>query len=307
MEGNRVYEDGTVTGKIIKGIGGFYYVAAEDGKVYECKARGAFRKEKLRPLVGDDCELSVLDAEACLGSVDRILARRNELIRPAVANTDQAIVIFAASKPEPGERLIDRYLVGMSYVDMPVILVINKVDAERKRAEELRELYEQVGYRVLLTSAKTGEGVDGLSSLLEGKTSVLSGPSGVGKSSLMNAVFPGFEAKTGSISEKIGRGRHTTRHSELIRVAKATYLCDTPGFSSVELPERMTEETLELCFPEFSEYMGTCRFGTSCRHMAEPDCSVKRAVEEGHIKKSRYESYLGLQEILRSRRKSEWN
>ena len=296
-----------MTGKIIKGIGGFYYVAAEDGKLYECKARGAFRKEKLRPLVGDDCELSVLDAEDLLGSVDRILPRRNELIRPAVANTDQAIVIFAASKPEPGERLIDRYLVGMSYVDMPVILVINKVDTARERAEELRTLYQGAGYRVLLTSAKTGEGVDELRQLLDGKTSVLSGASGVGKSSLMNALFPDFAAETGGISERIGRGKHTTRHSELTRAGRDTYLCDTPGFSSVELPEGLSEETLELCFPEFAEHLGSCRFGSSCRHLAEPDCTVKQAVVDGHIAVSRYESYRDFQEILRNRRKSEWN
>ncbi len=292
-------------GKIIKGVGGFYYVAAEDGKLYECKARGAFRKDRMRPLVGDDCEIEVLNAGACLGNVERILPRRSALIRPAVANTDQAIVIFAASNPEPGYGLIDRYLVRMEHVEMPVLLVINKVDENPERAKELKNVYEKAGYRVLLTSAKTGEGVDLLHTELEGKTSVLSGPSGVGKSSLMNALYPDFGAETGEISEKIKRGRHTTRHSELLQVADHTFLCDTPGFSSVELPEGLDEEGLAFCFPEFSEYLGKCRF-VSCRHMSEPDCAVKEAVEKGEIPSSRYEGYQSFMEMLKDRRKKEW-
>ncbi len=292
-------------GKIIKGIGGFYYVAAEDGKLYECKARGVFRKLGMRPLVGDDCKIEILDAEKCLGNVEEVLPRRNALTRPAVANTDQAIVIFAVSSPEPSFGLIDRYLVGMSYVDMPVLLVLNKVDQNRERAEELQSVYERAGYRVLLTSAKSGEGVELLKSALKGKTSVLSGPSGVGKSSLMNVLFPAFGAKTGEISEKIGRGKHTTRHSELTLVEQDTYLCDTPGFSSVELPEQVNEENLPLCFPEFDPFLGKCRF-VSCRHLAEPDCAVKKAVEEGCIGESRYDSYRAFQELLKNRRKTEW-
>ena len=292
-------------GKIIKGIGGFYYVAAEDGKLYECKARGVFRKEGMRPLVGDDCRIEILDAGKNTGNVEEVLPRRNALTRPAVANTDQAIVIFAVSSPEPSFGLIDRYLVGMSYVDMPVILVLNKVDQNRERAETLCEIYKKAGYPVLLTSAKTGEGVELLRDILEGKTSVLSGPSGVGKSSLMNRLFPEFGAKTGEISEKIGRGRHTTRHSELSLVGTDTYLCDTPGFSSVELPERVDEESLPLCFPEFEPYLGKCRF-VSCRHLAEPDCAVKEAVEHGEIGRSRYASYQAFQELLKNRRKMEW-
>lgn len=292
-------------GKIIKGIGGFYYVAAEDEKIYECKARGAFRKERMRPLVGDDCEISVQDTEACLGTVDRILPRRNELIRPAVANTDQAIVIFAASRPEPSPGLMDRYLVGMTYVDMPVMLVINKLDQDEEKAGELKALYTAAGYRVFLTSAKRGDGLAELRGELSGKTSVLSGPSGVGKSSLMNQLFPGFAAKTGSISEKIGRGKHTTRHTELVVAGAETYLLDTPGFSSVELPEGLTEESLPLCFPEFEPYLGKCRF-VSCMHMVEPDCAVRQAVESGEICSSRYESYQSFMQILKTRRRSEW-
>ncbi len=294
-----------MTGKIIKGIGGFYYVAAEDGKLYECKARGVFRKEKMRPLVGDDCEIEILDAGACLGNVEKVLPRRNALTRPAVANADQAIVIFAASHPEPGYGLIDRYLVRMSYVDMPVILLINKVDENRERAEELQAVYGKAGYTVVLTSARTGEGMEQVRQLLEGKTSVFSGPSGVGKSSVLNRLYPEMNAETGAISEKIGRGKHTTRHSELTAVGGGTFLCDTPGFSSVELPEQVQEDTLELCFPEFAPYLGSCRFA-SCRHLSEPDCSVKQALEQGEIGQTRYNSYTAFQDILRDRRKNEW-
>lgn len=294
-----------MNGKIVKGIGGFYYVAAEDGKLYECKARGVFRKEKMRPLVGDDCEIEILDAEANLGNVEKVLPRRNTLTRPAVANADQAIVIFAASSPEPSYGLIDRYLVGMSYADMPAILVINKMDQNVERGEELRQVYEKAGYRVILTSAKQGTGIEELRTCLEKKTSVLSGPSGVGKSSLMNRLYPEFEGKVGSISEKIGRGKHTTRHSELLAVGEKTYLCDTPGFSSVELPEALDEENLQYCFPEFEPCLGKCRF-VSCRHMAEPDCAVKQAVETETIGKTRYENYTALMELLKNRRKTEW-
>ena len=292
-------------GKIIKGIGGFYYVAAEDGIVYECKARGVFRKIGMRPLVGDDCMIEILDAAEHIGNVEEVLPRRNALIRPAVANTDQAIVIFAVSTPEPSFGLIDRYLVQMSYADMPVQIVLNKVDQNRERAEDLKKIYENAGYPVFLTSARTGEGVEALHDSLAGRTSVFSGPSGVGKSSLMNRLFPAFDAKTGEVSDKIGRGKHTTRHSELTMVEPGTYLCDTPGFSSVELPERVDEESLPLCFPEFEPYLGKCRFA-SCRHLAEPDCAVKEAVEEGKIGETRYASYMAFQELLKDRRKTEW-
>ena len=292
-------------GKIVKGIGGFYYVAAEDGKLYECKARGLFRIEKLKPLIGDDCEIEILDAGACLGYVEKVLPRRNTLTRPAVANADQAIVIFAVSQPEPGYSLIDRYLVRMSYMDMPVILLFNKVDQDRAKGEELQAVYEKAGYTVVLTSAKTGEGTDRVRELLEGKTSVFSGPSGVGKSSMLNHLYPEIQMETGAISEKIGRGKHTTRHSELTAVGGGTYLCDTPGFSSVELPEQVDEAALELCFPEFLPHLGTCRFA-SCRHLSEPDCTVKQALEQGEIGKTRYESYKAFQEILKDRRKNEW-
>ncbi len=289
-------------GKIIKGIGGFYYVAAEDGIIYETRARGLFRKEGIRPSVGDDCEIEIQDAEKRTGSVISILPRRAILRRPAVVNTDQAIVIFAVSRPEPHFGLMDRYLTGMLWQEMPVTLVLNKIDQDRNRGNELQSIYTHAGFNVILTSAKTGEGVEQLRERLLGKTSVLSGPSGVGKSSLLNALFSKEQMQTGEISEKIGRGKNTTRHSELLYVGDNTYLCDTPGFSSVELPEEMDEEMLVYGFPEFTQYLGECRF-SSCRHMAEPDCGVKQALAGGEIEKSRYESYCGMMEEIRSRRK----
>ena len=289
-------------GKIVKGIGGFYYVAAADGKIYETRARGLFRKEGIRPSVGDDCEIEIPDAESLSGSVVSILPRRSILYRPVVANADQAIVIFAVSKPEPHFGLIDRYLTGMLWQEMPVILVLNKIDQDPEKGEEMADQYRRAGFTVLLTSAKKKEGIGELRASMEGKTSVLSGPSGVGKTSLLNALFPEKRMETGEISERIGRGKHTTRHSELMVVGKNTYICDTPGFSSVELPEDMDEDTLCYGFPEFTPFLGKCRF-TSCRHMAEPDCVVKQAVEDGEIEKSRYASYCSMLEELKGRRR----
>jgi ribosome biogenesis GTPase len=300
-----------LTGKIIKGIGGFYYVAvdpknAEGGEtkeiIYETRARGLFRMEGLRPLVGDDCEIAVTDAEKHTGNIEKILPRRSMLIRPAVANTDQAIVIFAVSKPEPHTGLMDRYLVQMEVYEVPVILVLNKIDQDEEAGKALAEIYRKAGFTVVLTSAKTGVGMSELKRLMKGKTSVLSGPSGVGKSSIINALFPGVRMETGEISKKIGRGKHTTRHSELMVAGDDTFLFDTPGFSSVELPEKLDEESLPLYFPEFQPYLGKCKFST-CRHLSEPDCRVKEALAEGKIEKSRYENYAGMMDELAKRRK----
>ena len=297
-----IREQHMITGKIIKGIGGFYYVAAEDGKIYETKARGLFRKDGVKPLVGDDCGIEVTDGIKCLGSILSILPRRSMLIRPAVANTDQAIVIFAVSKPEPHAGLMDRYLVGMEHQDCPVTVVLNKIDADQGTGDRLAAIYGHAGYRVVQTSAKRGDGLEELRSILKGKTSVLSGPSGVGKSSLLNALYPDHSVKTGEISERIGRGKHTTRHSELMVAGEATFLLDTPGFSSVELPPDLEEDGLVYCFPEMKQYIGACRF-SSCRHLAEPECRVKQAVQDREIEESRYESYVAMMELLKQRRK----
>lgn len=293
-------------GKIVKGIGGFYYVACENLKIYECKARGVFRNNKVKPLVGDDCEIEMVeDSEKITGNIISILPRRNKLIRPAAANADQAIIIFAAAYPEPHLGLLDRFLINMEQQEIETIICFNKIDDGSKekidKVHYYADIYSKAGYRVLLTSAHTKEGIDELKQLLKGKTSVLSGASGVGKSSILNAILPGFKAETGEISQKIKRGKNTTRHSELIQVDKDTFIMDTPGFSSMDFMD-LSEDQLMYMYREFNEYNDSCRF-TGCVHMAEPGCSVKKAVEEGNISKERYESYRSLFELLKSRRK----
>ena len=293
-------------GKIVKGIGGFYYVACEDLKIYECKARGVFRNNKVKPLVGDDCEIEMVeDSEKITGNIISILPRRNKLIRPAAANADQAIIIFAAAYPEPHLGLLDRFLINMEQQEIETIICFNKIDDGSKekidKVHYYADIYSKAGYRVLLTSAHTKEGIDELKQLLKGKTSVLSGASGVGKSSILNAILPGFKAETGEISQKIKRGKNTTRHSELIQVDKDTFIMDTPGFSSMDFMD-LSEDQLMYMYREFNEYNDSCRF-TGCVHMAEPGCSVKKAVEEGNISEERYESYRSLFELLKSRRK----
>ncbi|HCA22004.1 MAG TPA: ribosome small subunit-dependent GTPase A [Lachnospiraceae bacterium] len=289
-------------GKILKGIGGFYYVAADDNKIYECKAKGIFRNKKIKPLVGDDCEISILDAEKCIGNIDIICDRKNELIRPAAANADQAVIIFALSKPRPSINLLDRFLILMEYQHVETIICFNKEDiAGDGEAEELADIYGSAGYEVLVTSVKEKRGLDELIGRLKGKTSILAGPSGVGKSSMINALIPAAMAETGSLSEKIARGKNTTRHSELMKLDDDTFIMDTPGFSSLMLPDIEANE-LKLYYPEMLAHEGKCRFD-GCNHINEPDCVVKTAVQEGTIREKRYENYKILYEELAGRRK----
>ncbi len=291
-----------VTGKIIKGVGGFYYVYNQEAGTVVCRARGAFRKEGLKPLVGDDVEIRLTFREEVEGNVERILPRRNALVRPAVANVDQALVIFAAASPSPNFNLLDRFLAAMAYRQVPAVLCFNKADlAEQEDMERLRDIYENAGCAVLFSSARTGEGVDALRRVLSGRTTTVAGPSGVGKSSLINLLQPHAQMETGHISGKIQRGRHTTRHSQLIPLDEDTFIMDTPGFSSLYLDE-LTEQELRDCYPEFAPYEGTCRF-QGCLHLAEPDCPVKEAVENGRISAIRYENYVQLQGELRAKRR----
>ena len=277
-------------GKIIKGIAGFYYVNVVESGLYECKAKGSFRKNGIKPLVGDEVELEVLDEEEKIGNVTKILPRKNELIRPAVANIDQALVVFAVTEPKPHYNLLDRFLVMMERKEIPVILCFNKTDlAEHPEIAELEEVYASCGYPVLFTSAKKEENIEKLKQMLKGKTTSIAGPSGVGKSSLINLLQSGVQMETGSISRKIARGKHTTRHSELIMISPDSYIMDTPGFSSLYVNDFEKEE-LKYYFPEFSPYEGKCRFN-GCDHIHEPGCAVKEAVESGAIHKIRYEDY----------------
>ena len=291
-----------MTGKIIKGISGFYYVYVEGAGLYECKAKGAFRKQKIKPLVGDNVEIAIIDEANKLGNVEKILPRKNELIRPAVSNIDMALVIFASAKPDPNFNLLDRFLCMMEYQKVPVTICFNKIDlVDQEKLKEYSGIYEPAGYNVIFTCTKTKEGLGSIRSLLEGKTTTVAGPSGVGKSSIINCLQSDITMETGTISEKIERGNHTTRHSEIIPVSHDTYIMDTPGFSSMDVPG-FEKEDLWTCYPEFVRHEPYCRF-IGCSHINEPDCGVKAAVEDGEISPVRYENYKLLYEELKNRHK----
>lgn len=288
-------------GKIIKGIAGFYDVAVE-GTIYRCRAKGIFRNQKVKPLVGDWVEIEILDEKDREGNLTEILPRMNELIRPAVANVDQAIVVFAAKNPKPNYNLLDRFLMTMEKQGIPVIVCFNKKDlAKEKELAQLESIYEQCGHQVVFISAKEGNGIHEIRDLIRGKTTVLAGPSGVGKSSLMNQLNPDANMEVGAVSRKIQRGRHTTRHSELIMIERGTFVLDTPGFSSLFI-DRFEEDEVKDYFQEFAPYESQCRF-QGCSHTHEPDCGVKKALEEGSISRIRYENYVNIYQELKEKRK----
>jgi len=288
-------------GKIIRGIGGFYYVHTHQG-VYECRARGIFRKDKEKPLPGDLVSISVLDETEKKGNLDEILPRTNSLIRPAVANVDQALVIFALVSPKPNFNLLDRFLVLMEKQGIPALICMNKTDlASDEMIAEVRERYRTSGYPLLFVSAAQKEGIEAIREYLRGKTTTVAGPSGVGKSSLINLLQNQVQMETGTISRKIERGKHTTRHSELIAVDADSYIMDTPGFSSLYVNDFEKEE-LKYYFREFASYEGQCRF-QGCDHVHEPGCAVKEALEEGKIHPIRYKNYLEMYTELKEKKR----
>lgn len=289
-------------GKIIKGIAGFYYVYVVESGVYECKAKGVFRKEKIKPLVGDNVRIEILDEENKTGNIVEIFPRKNELIRPAVANIDQALVVFAVTKPTPHFNLLDRFLVMMERKEIPVVLCFNKKDiATSPEIAELEAIYEKCGYPIVFTSALEQENIEEIRRLLLKKTTAIAGPSGVGKSSLINLLQNQVQMETGTISRKIERGKHTTRHSELIAVDADSYIMDTPGFSSLYVNDFEKEE-LKYYFREFASYEGQCRF-QGCDHVHEPGCAVKEALEEGKIHPVRYKNYLEMYTELKEKKR----
>lgn len=288
-------------GKIIKGIAGFYYVHDGHSRIYECKAKGIFRNQNIKPLVGDKVEIDVLDEEAATGNVVRILPRTNQLIRPAVANIDQALVLFASREPLPNFNLLNRFLIMMEQQGVPCQICFNKTDlVDGKEEEKLRKAFLGTGYPVYSMSMYTGEGFAEIRKALLGRTTVLAGPSGVGKSSFINRLVPEAAMETGAVSEKIRRGRHTTRHSEFFCFEEDSFILDTPGFSSLWI--EMEAGDLKDYFPEFEPYWRDCRF-QGCVHVNEPDCRVKQAVSEGGISPERYETYLELYQELKERKK----
>lgn len=289
-------------GKIVKGISGFYYVHVVETGIYECKAKGAFRNKKIKPLVGDNVEIVAVDEEKKKGNVEEILPRKNELIRPAVSNIDMALVIFAAAKPDPNFNLLDRFLCMMEYQKVPVTICFNKCDlVTEEEKKKLEEIYKPAGYDIIFTSAKAGINLEELKAVLKGKTTTVAGPSGVGKSSLINQLQDTIYMETGSISEKIERGKHTTRHSEIIPLGDDAYIMDTPGFSSMDVPG-FEKEDLWTCYPEFLPYEPYCKF-QGCSHISEPSCGVKDALAEGKISQIRYDNYILLYEEMKQIKK----
>lgn len=281
-------------GKIYKGIGGFYYVTTDNGEVFECKARGKFRKEHIIPVIGDDVEIEINEGK---GSITEIYPRRNSLIRPAVSNIDMIVVVAAAKSPEPAPLVIDKMLFNAEINGIEAVVCINKSDLAD--SNQLKLIYEKAGYKTIVVSASTKDGLAELFELIKGKTVAFAGVSGVGKSSILSH-FIGETLQTGAVSDKISRGKHTTRHVELFKVEGGGFVFDTPGFSSVETEDIDLDE-LALYFPEMRGVYGKCRF-RGCNHINEPDCAVKKMVETGEISDSRYNSYKELYEIQKGKK-----
>ena len=283
-------------GIILKGIGGFYYIKVSDN-IIECKARGKFRYNSLKPMVGDRVTIKVENGK---GVIEDIHERSSELIRPTVANVTQAFVVFAIKNPDINLDLLNRFLTLCEYNDIHAVVCLNKEDlCTEEEKENLKELINDIGYEVLSINAKEGKGFDALKERLAHNITVLCGPSGAGKSTLLNSFIDREHMETGSVSEKIGRGKHTTRHSELIDVDNG-YLVDTPGFTTLDVTF-IDRDSLKYCFPEFNDYNNLCKFN-GCNHYKEPKCAVKEAVEEGKINKLRYEFYIKtLEEIINRR------
>lgn len=279
-------------GQIVKALSGFYYVRTPEDQVVECRARGIFRKEKITPLVGDAVEFSI---ERGKGMIEKISDRRNSFVRPAVSNLDALVILCSGANPVTEPFLIDRVAAIAGDRNVPVLICVNKTDLND--GEKLIGIYRRAGFAVFPTSAETGEGIDALRQAIAGKTVAFTGNSGVGKSSILNCLDADFGIKTGEVSEKLGRGRHTTRHVELYRLQDGTQIIDTPGFSSfdTEQMELILKENLQYAFPDFAPFLGKCRYH-DCAHLKEPDCAVLAALQAGKIEPTRHASYKRLYE-----------
>lgn len=290
-----------IDGVIVKGISGIYSVVDKSGRVYECKARGKFRMEKLTPMVGDRVAVEIFEDGSSI--INEIYPRKNQMLRPYVANIDQAILVFSIKKPDINFTLLDKLLILIEHNGIDAKICLNKSDlADDEEIDRIKSIYEKVGYELIKTNGKTGEGLEDVKKVMKDKISVFTGPSGVGKSTIFNKIQDKVIMETGDISIKIERGKHTTRHAELIEVSQDTFVVDTPGFSSLDLSFIEANE-LQYSFREFAPYIGMCKF-TSCIHGKESGCKIKEKLEEGVIMKERYDTYLKiLQELKEIRRK----
>jgi ribosome biogenesis GTPase len=286
----------SLEGTIIKALSGFYYVQTGDGTVVSCRGRGKLRLDGEKPLVGDRVQLS-LDAHGA-GTVDAVLPRKNSFVRPAVSNIDLLVMLAANVNPITEPFLIDRVAAIAGDQNVEILLCLNKCDLDP--ADQLYKIYTHAGFRVLRTSARTGEGIEPLREAIRGRVCAFTGNSGVGKSSVLNALNPQFAIKTGEVSDKLGRGRHTTRHVELYALPDGTMIADTPGFSSFETDrmELVLKENLQYAFSDFAPFLGKCRY-QDCAHIAEPGCAVREALERGELEPSRYDSYVRLYDKMK--------
>lgn len=289
-----------IEGIITKGIGGFYYIDTNQG-VYECRARGIFRKEKITPLVGDNVKINIIDEENKKGVLEEIEDRDTELVRPPIANVNKAIIVFAIKNPNPNLSLLDRFIVLAERESLDIVIVLTKADlATDEELNKLKSIYETSGYKVIPVSNEAKINIDKVKEELKGNIVVFAGPSGVGKSTLLNNIDSKFQLQTGEVSDKIKRGKHTTRHAELLKLECGGMVADTPGFSSLTLDD-IEEDELKEYFIEFYEFSYGCKFGGRCMHENEPICGVKEGVNENKIAKERYESYL---QLLKEKRQS---
>ena len=285
-------------GLIVKGIGGFYYVLDDNKNVTQCRARGSFKNEGITPCVGDQVEFEILDDGD--GIVEKIYPRKNHFIRPPVSNIDLMAIVTTASNPKPVPYIIDKFLVMAERSGAEIIICVNKADkAKPKVLKELTEIYGDI-YPLYVISGETGQGIDELKTALKDKKCAFAGPSGVGKSTIINALNPAMELETGEISKKTNRGKHTTRHVEIFSLPFGGMIYDTPGFTSFDVFENEVS-MLQHNFPELREHLGQCRYD-DCLHIKEPDCSVREALEKGEISASRYESYVRMIDEIRKKK-----
>lgn len=290
-----------MNGKIIKGIGGFYYIKTENGLI-ECKARGKFRHKDIKPMVGDDVTIKMENGK---GVIEEIHKRTSELVRPTVANVSLAFIVFAVKNPDINFDLLNKFLILCEFNNIEVVVCLNKVDlVSEEEREEIKKRINDIGYEVLYINAKEGIGIERLKERIQGNITVLCGPSGAGKSTLINQLADKEHMETGTVSVKLGRGKHTTRHSELIEIEDG-YIVDTPGFSTLEIKDLMDKNDLKYCFPEFTEYNDKCKY-RGCLHYKEPKCALKEAVDEGIVNKYRYDFYIKSLEEIMKEEKNKW-